>query len=78
MLQQRLDWLDAKAKDGNVQAIQAQTAIIKEMDNISGLNIQNIHTTTEDQRELDEREEAEAKWLADEKLRQKFKTRSAG
>jgi len=55
-IQQRLDWLDKKAKEGNVQAIQAQTGIIREMDSISGLNIQNIHTTTEQQRELSESE----------------------
>lgn len=45
MLRQRITWLDAKAEAGDTQAIQAQTAIIRELDCITGLQKQNIQQT---------------------------------
>jgi len=39
-----LAYLDEQAQAGNIQAIQARTAIRKELNNICGLQHQNIHT----------------------------------
>ncbi len=64
MIEERIGWLNTKAKTGNVQAIQAQTALIRELDDITGLKQQNINITTEQQRELDEKESQEAKRVA--------------
>lgn len=44
LLAERLSWLDKAAQGGNIQAIQAQTAIIREMDDITGLHKQAIKT----------------------------------
>lgn len=64
MLTQRLAWLDIKAKEGNVQAIQAQTAIIRELDCITGLQKQNIITEKAEREQLSESERAEAAKIA--------------
>lgn len=37
--------LDSKAKDGNVQAIQARAGIVRELDAISNLHSSTVHTT---------------------------------
>lgn len=42
MLLKRLSWLDKSAKAGNTKAINAQTAIIRELDCISGLQKREI------------------------------------
>ncbi len=69
MLQQRIDYLQAQAEKGNIQAIQAQTALIRELNDISGLHKQRFVDETEQQRELTESEELEARRIASIRLR---------
>lgn len=64
MITERIGWLDKKAKEGNAQAIQAQTALIRELDDITGLKQQNINITTDQQRELTERQAEDAQKVA--------------
>ena len=63
MLRKRLGWLNVMAEKGNVQAIQAQTAIIRELNDITGLHKQIIVDTRE-QKMLDEAQKAEARRIA--------------
>lgn len=69
MLRERLGWLNEMAGKGNVQAIQAQTAIIRELNDITGLHKQTIITEPQ-QRELDEAEKAESLIIASIRLHQ--------
>ena len=69
MLRKRLGWLNVMAEKGNVQAIQAQTAIIRELNDITGLHKQIIVDTRE-QKVLDEAQKAEAKRIASIRLHQ--------
>ena len=59
LLTERIGWLNKNAKAGNVQAIQAQTAIIRELNDITGLHKQIIVDTRE-QKMLDEAQTVEA------------------
>lgn len=62
MLTKRIAYLEPAAVRGNVQAIQAQTALIRELDNITGLQKQTIQHKGQTEPVLDE---AERKALAD-------------
>ena len=56
MLRSQYDLLQEKADNGNITAINARTSIIKELNEITGLHKQFVHTTSdgpaESQREL--------------------------
>ncbi len=54
LLNQNIAWLTKKAESGDVQAIQALTAVIRELDCITGLQKQQFITTPEQARELTE------------------------
>lgn len=69
MLRKRLGWLNEVAEKGNIQAIQAQTAIIRELDDITGLHKQTIITEPQ-QKELTEAEAAKAQEIIDFSLHQ--------
>ncbi len=47
LLRRRLTYLEEKAKDGDTQAVQAQTAIIRELNDITGLHKINVHASAE-------------------------------
>jgi phage terminase small subunit len=69
LLTERIGWLNKNAKAGNVQAIQAQTAIIRELNDIIGLHKQIIVDTRE-QKVLDEAQKDEAVRIASIRLHQ--------
>ena len=46
MLKQRISYLQPAAAQGNVQAIQAQTTLLRELNDIAGLHKQTIDTKT--------------------------------
>ncbi len=56
--------LQDKADKGDIQAIQARTAIIRELDHICGLQSTTLHTGQEQVKELSEQERAEAQRYA--------------
>ena len=56
--------LQARAEQGDIQAIQARTAIIRELDSITGLHSQTINTADTTPKPLTEQEQAELKALA--------------
>ncbi len=62
LLQTRLGYLEVQAAQGNVQAVQAQTAIIREMDDITGLHKQNLRTEAVN---LEPQSEADRKLLSE-------------
>ncbi len=62
LLNQNIAWLTPKAESGDVQAIQALTAAIRELDNITGLQKQTIQHKGSTEPKLDE---AERQALAD-------------
>lgn len=63
-LDQRIAYLEPAASKGNIQAVVAQTALIREKDNITGLNKTNVSTTTDQPKPLTEAERAELAALA--------------
>ena len=69
-LRNRLAYIQKAAAAGNIQAVQAQLAILREMNEITGLHKQRWIDETIQQRELTESEEAEAIRLAGIRLRQ--------
>ena len=52
MLKDRLEYLQDKAVDGDIQAANAQVSIIKELNDIAGLHKQHIVNETEDVQDL--------------------------
>ncbi len=61
-LRKRLAYLEPQAKQGNIQAIQAQTAILRELNDITGLHKQTIQHKGE---ALPKRSEAEDRAYAE-------------
>lgn len=59
-LERRIGYLEQKAKEGNVQAIQAQTSLFRELNEVRGLHKQRIIDETDQQRELTASEKAES------------------
>ncbi len=59
-----LQYLTEKAADGNIQAIQARTGIIRELDAISNLHSSTLHTDTTQIDELEAAERTEATAIA--------------
>ena len=69
MLKQRISYLQPAAAQGNVQAIQAQTTLLRELNDIAGLHKQRFIDESEQTKALSEAEAAEAKRIAGIRLR---------
>lgn len=69
-LRQRIAYLEPAAKRGNVQAIQAQTSLFRELNEVRGLHKQRFVDETEQQRELSEAQAVLARKVSGLLLRQ--------
>lgn len=77
MLTDSLKALESKIKSGNIQAIQARTAIIRELDAISNLHSSTLYTDDKQAKELDQSQAQASKELAAELNRQSLKVHRA-